>query len=140
MYLKLQDRKGTRDLRNKGTVPTDALAAKLSASCVLERPGPISFDKHSRSIYFNADDKARMDSKFHHLVVPLSVHDHFTVECYVKCTGGTGSRYALMSGRYAILCNRENEWIFVYIDGIHELFIKIAPMVPNEWTHLLEDL
>jgi len=39
LYFKLSDRKGTRELDNKGTVPSIDIGGKLSPGCVLERSG-----------------------------------------------------------------------------------------------------
>jgi F-box and leucine-rich repeat protein 2/20 len=138
LYFRLQDRKGTRELDNKGSVLSSELAGKASPGCILERAGPISFDPLSRSFLFDPESKPRIDGKFHPSVVPISTMiDHFTVELYAKVTGGSGTRCAIMSGRYCIQCNRENEWVFVFIEGIHEVYLKIAPVVLNEWVHLV---
>jgi hypothetical protein len=97
----------------------------------------VTFDKLSRSVFFDPPSKSRIDCKYHPHVVPPGPAGAFSLELYVKCTGGLGTRCAVMSGRYGIQVNREDEWIFVYIEGIHDLHVKISPMVVNEWVHLV---
>jgi hypothetical protein len=138
LYFPLKDRKGTRELNNKGTLPSHELGAQIAPSCALERTGPmVTFDKLSRSVFFDPPSKSRIDCKYHPHVVPPGPAGAFSLELYVKCTGGLGTRCAVMSGRYGIQVNREDEWIFVYIEGIHDLHVKISPMVVNEWVHLV---
>lgn len=136
LYFRLQERKGARELVNSGDIPSNDLMGKLSTGCVLERAGPIPFDPFSRSILFDPDCKSRIESKFHPSVVPTAARDHFSVELYAKATGGSGTRCALSCGRYSIQCNRENQWVFVFIEGIHEIYLRIAPVAPNQWVHL----
>lgn len=67
------------------------------------QPGPIEFKILSRSVLFDPEAKGRVDCKYHSRVVREDVAGHFSFECYVKCTGGTGMRVALMSGRYGLV-------------------------------------
>lgn len=39
VYFRLSDRKGTRELDNKGNVPSADIGGKMSPGCVLERLG-----------------------------------------------------------------------------------------------------
>lgn len=137
LYFPLNDRKGTRVLINKGSVPSYEVDGKLGVGCILERSGPIVFDKLSRSILFEPESKSRIDTKYHPLVVSPRLNDKFSVELYLKCTGGLGVRCAVMCGRFGIQVNRDDEWIFIFVEGIHELAIRIAPMVVNEWVHFV---
>jgi hypothetical protein len=133
----LDQRKGTVDIENRGLLASKEVGGKISTGCVLERPGPIKFNPLSRSILFDPETKSKIDTKYHSLISPISIKEHFSVEVFLKCTGGTGTRVALMTGRFGIQINRENEWVFLVADGIYELYLRIAPVDMNEWVHIV---
>jgi hypothetical protein len=42
-----------------------------------------------------------------------------------------------MSGRFALVCNREDEWVFFFYDGVHEVPVRVGAVALNEWTHIV---
>ena len=81
--------------------------------------------------------KARMDCRYHPSIVPPTLESHFSFELYAKATGGMGPRSPIMCGRFGVIINRDNEWIFMIVEGIFELNIRVAPVVMDQWEHLV---
>jgi hypothetical protein len=159
-YFPLSERVGTRIAENKGTLGSLGTAtgagvgaggggvrgvvagdyhAKYSSGCVFERKGPIATDPYIRAVHFSPEKKSRVETRYHPLAIPKSNGSHFSVEVFAKVTDGDGyNRVVCMNGRYAIIANRENYWTFLVRDsGLYEILVKIAPVVKDQWVHLV---
>lgn len=162
MFFRLSERRGARTAENyRGTLldkikslsntnnaenttkshdqfKNAAAHGSYSYHCLLELAGPIKNDPFSRAIGFRPGVKAHMDCKFHQLSVPQGKYEHFSVEMFCKCLGGDGTtRVALMNGRYGVVASREGYWTFVIMQEMHELNVRIAPVVDSKWVHLV---
>ncbi|KAJ1428375.1 hypothetical protein B484DRAFT_419428 [Ochromonadaceae sp. CCMP2298] len=136
VFLLLSERKGARLVSNKGMLG-DAYSGTASRGCELEHPGPVPSDRFVRSMAFRPNAKSYVDVKHHELVVPPSVLDSFSVELFFMVQGGRDmSRTMLMSGRYAVLASRDNMLVVVFIEGLHEIHVKLCPLVMDVWVHL----
>lgn len=64
---------------------------------------------------------------------------HFTIEGWFQCTGGADTlRVALMSGRYGVVASRDNFWTFVLIEGMYDIYIRIAEIdKAAKWAHIM---
>lgn len=120
VYLQLYERKGSRIAENIGGlgVITQGLYSK---GCELYLPGPVVGDSFSKSVGFKADTKSYVTLKFHEKYIPQDQLSHFTVEIFAKCQPSKEvKRVAYMCGRFGLIVNRENYWVFQYIFGVHE--------------------
>lgn len=133
----LSERHGARVCNNKGALG-DAFSGSIKNSCELEQPGPVVSNAFIRSVCFRPNAKAYIDVPFSTAIVPSSLLQHFSVECYFKCTGGKDTvRTILMSGRYGVLVTRDNKLCVQFYDAQHEISIKLSPVEYNLWTHLV---
>ena len=135
-YLALDERKGARRALNKGTLGILAVGS-YSHGCELEAPGPLPRDTITRSIRCGPETKSKVDANFHEKYVPLKKETHFSFEVLAKPVEGNGSRYALMSGRFGLMINRENEWTMLWSFENIEIFMKIGHMVAEHWVHIV---
>ena len=138
LFYLLNERTGTRIAENKGTLGT-TFHGKYSSGCEFEMKGPILTDNYIRGIKFTPDSKSRVETKYHASAVPKTNTTQFSLEVFAKVTDGDGyNRVVCMNGRFAIIANRENYWTFLVRDsGLHEILIKIGPIIKNKWTHIV---
>jgi len=137
LFLRMFERKGSRSAVNAGTMGK-ALDAMYSRGCSLWNPGPIPSDPFSRCVQFSPDSQSFVDLKFDPVIVPQSFYTPFTIELFVKCTGGADSqRVIFMSGRYGFVVNREGYYCFICIDGLSEVTIKVALCVIDRSDHII---
>lgn len=136
IFYTLSERKGSRQASNKGYLGQE-FAGIIKKGCELEYSGPIISYKFIRSISFRPNAKAYVDIKYHEDIVPLHLHDHFSIELYYQCTGGKDTmRVMAMCGRYQISVSRDNYLIVVYMDSIHDVVLKLCPIEYGKWVHL----
>mmetsp|Transcript_3546 Transcript_3546/g.5520 ORF Transcript_3546/g.5520 Transcript_3546/m.5520 type:complete len:1201 (+) Transcript_3546:1755-5357(+) len=136
LFLTLSERKGARLADNKGLLG-DVYSGTVKKECELEHTGPVVCDKFIRAIVFRPNAHSYIDVKYHPTIAPSHVLDNFTVELYFCVQGGKDTvRTMLMSGRYAVTASRDNYLTVVFIDGLHEINIKLVPIEYDKWTHL----
>lgn len=120
LFLQLYERKGSRVAENVGSLGESAQGA-YSKGCELYLPGPIVGDSFSKSVGFKPDSKSFITVRFQEKLIPQDQTSHFTVELFAKCsTSKEIKRVAYLCGRFGLVVNRENFWVFHYIFGIHE--------------------
>ncbi len=139
LFFKMSERKGSRTCDNFGTLGNN-LIGYYSSGCELEQQGPIMNDPFTKSVAFRPGGKSVMDCKYHPEVVPPKSESHFSLEIWLQCCGGADTvRVALICGRYGIIAGRDNFWTFVFTQGTHDLYIRLAPIdlkAPNRWYHI----
>jgi hypothetical protein len=138
LFLTFSERQGTRVAENKGTLGVD-YNGKYSSGCMLEESGPVPYDEYIRAVNFSAEQKCKVDTKYHANLVPKTLATHFSMEAFVKVRGGQGlHRVILMNGRGGFICSREDWLIFCYREGgVYEVAIKVMPMESNKWLHIV---
>lgn len=167
LFYRLYERKGARSAENKGSLGAD-FDGLYSRGVSLWQQGPISSDPHSRACGFLQGEHGYLDCKFHPKIVPQSFTDHFSIELFIRCTGGADTtRYigmkrskalslslvsrtlfslitplplyytSVMSGRYGLVLSKEGQYTFVFADGLSEVNVRFAPVVMDEWMHIV---
>ena len=135
LYL-LSERKGARVTENKGSIG-DVCSGSIRKGCELEHSGPVAANPFIRAMSFRPNAKSFIDIKYDPAIVPAQVLDHFSVELYYYCTGGKDTvRVMLMCGRYAVMASRDNYLVAVFMESLHEINVKMAPITYNEWVHV----
>ena len=139
LFFKMSERKGSRTCDNFGTLGNNFIGY-YSSGCELEQQGPILNDPFTKSVAFRPGAKSVMDCKYHADIVPPKPETHFSLEIWLQCCGGADTvRVALICGRYGIIAGRDNFWTFVFTQGTHNLYIRLAPIdlkAPNRWYHI----
>ena len=137
LYYKMFERKGSRTALNAGVLGKD-YDGMYARGCNLWLPGPISSDPLSRCVAFSPEAQSFLDCKYDPVLVPPSFYAPFSIELFVKCTGGADSlRVIFMSGRYGLVINREGYYCFMCIDGTCEITIKVCLNVIDRFDHLI---
>lgn len=137
LFFRMFERKGSRSAVNTGSMGK-ALDGMYSRGCDLWNPGPIPSDPFSRCVAFSPEAQSFVDVKFDPVIVPQSFYSPFTIELFVRCTGGADSlRVIFMSGRYGLVVNREGYYCFMCIDGLSEITIKVAICVIDRFDHII---
>lgn len=102
LFYRLCERKGARSAENKGSLGAD-FDGLYSRGVSLWQQGPISSDPHSRACGFMQGEHGYLDCKFHPKIVPQSFSDHFSIELFIRCTGGADTtRYIGMKREKAL--------------------------------------
>lgn len=137
LFYTLSERKGARDAENKGLLERE-FDGKIKNACELEYPGPIMSDRFVKAISFKPNAKSFIDVKYHRDIVPLTIRDHFSIEFYYRCTGGKDTvRVMMMCGRYQVMVSRDNYLVVMFMEGIHDIVMKLCPIQYNEWIHIM---
>lgn len=136
LFYRMYERKGARSAENKGTLGGD-FDGLYSRGMDLWHPGPIASDPFSRAAGFVEGAQGYMDCKFHPQIIPQAFFNPFTIEVFLRCTGGVDTtRYVIISGRYGIVISKEGYLTFVFIDGLNDVNVKFAPVEMDKWMHL----
>ena len=112
----LSDRQGTRVAENKGTLGVD-FKAKYSNGCILEAAGLIPYDAYVRGVHLDDVNNSRVETMYHPSLVPRAMSVAFSMEAFVKVTGGEGfHRVVLVNGRQGgFLALETTTWCFVTV-------------------------
>lgn len=150
LFLRLSERKGARVAENLGRLSIQSAKTRaekikkssivdgaISFGCELEQAGPVSSDPFCRSILFSPIKKSYIDSKFHQAIVSQHIHQHFSVELFVKCTGSADTtRTVFMSGRLSLVASRDNFYTVTFMERMHELSVKLIKIELDKWIHV----
>lgn len=137
IFYTMFDRKGSRAAENKGTLGVEYRAI-YSNTCELEQPGAIITDPFSRSVAFRTTRLGKAEGRYHPTIAPQNYDEHFSVEVFAQVQRGKiDFNTVYMNGRYALMVNRQGWWSFVLYEGMDEVFMKIAPVVYDQWTHII---
>jgi len=136
-YWRLTERIGSKIAKNLGIGGVGI--AGFYRSVVFEAPGPVKNDDLDRSTRFSAQaSHPSVDVRYHPDLAPANPEQAFSVECWARATGQSGSlRVCVMTGRFALAATKKNEWAFVVYGEGTEVIVMGPPVVEMKWTSLL---
>ena len=140
LFYRMYERKGARTAQNKGTLgaPGEFDGQYSRGMDLWNSPGPILADPFSKSARFVEGEQSFIDVKYHAKIVPQEFYDHFSIELFLRCTGGVDTtRYVVISGRYGIVISKEGNLTFVFVDGLYDVNVRFAPVVMEKWMHIV---
>jgi hypothetical protein len=137
LYYKMDERKGAREGKNSGSAGKD-YAALYTRECELWLPGPLQSDPFSRSVAFDPETKSHVDVRFDPCNVPQTFEEHYTIELFANCSGGSDTvRVLYTSGRYGAMVSRDG-WLSVTVsDGLCDVSVRVCPFSVNQWQHIM---
>lgn len=141
LYLKLNERRGSRVAFNRGTGGMP-LCGSYGRAVKMESTGPIANDDINRGVLFdprtsNANG-CRIDFKYSAEVAPMGDDESWCVECWCRCMGGESTqRVVVMCGRYALVASREDKWQLEVYSRVADIAVEGRSVEMGAWVHLV---
>ena len=137
VFLRLCELKGSLIAENKGFIGR-SFVATYNRGCELNKvPGPEKSDPHSRSAGFRPGVLCAVDTKFCPDAMGVTPDAHFSVELHAQCVGGSDTlRHALTAGRFSIIADRDNYWVFQYSVCQHDISIRLQLVTLGQWVYI----
>lgn len=140
-YWKLDDLAGSKYAHNLGPTGTELMGSissgvtkqVASSLCNIAQQSNVAFS-------FNVEKNSHVDFRYSDTLNPLDPNQSFTIECWVKATGGEGTkRVFICSGSFSLYISKYDNWCCslssaVYLTTIHLTGSKVEY---NKITHVV---